>query len=315
MGFADKIGEKIEERDRNRQQDMENLFNYLDGLDIAGLDYILFDIRNIIDSGLYKDLIKSVTTKNKYNMDVKAFEGYFKERALGMAYKTLKKRNILTTFFSKSIIFIGDFLTLHTFMESVYYLNIGRRTNDDDLLNIYFSGLEECIIFALDHFDEVELDDLPDVSSEYFQSLKNVYWADKELYKKLTTLMFEVMDFMLDYPTIDNYPHKYRATEDIFIQFLAACNAVNDGRLGIETEDTIVAYNTFFKLIKTDVTKYKAIPELVQGINGYQGNASQDGYLVCDKCKSHYKLESGESADDFEDICECGGHLVYKESI
>lgn len=35
------------------------------------------------------------------------------------------------------------------------------------------------------------------------------------------------------------------------------------------------------------------------------------GYLVCDECKGYYKLQPGESPDDFSDECECGGKLNY----
>ncbi len=40
-----------------------------------------------------------------------------------------------------------------------------------------------------------------------------------------------------------------------------------------------------------------------------------NGKLVCEKCGNYYKLEKGESPDDFSDKCECGGHLEYKEAI
>lgn len=38
------------------------------------------------------------------------------------------------------------------------------------------------------------------------------------------------------------------------------------------------------------------------------------GYLICDKCGGYYKLEEGESADDF-DVCECGAKLRYVDNI
>jgi len=40
-----------------------------------------------------------------------------------------------------------------------------------------------------------------------------------------------------------------------------------------------------------------------------------DGYLVCDKCNRYYKLQPGESPEDFEDTCECGGKLEYRDKI
>ena len=38
------------------------------------------------------------------------------------------------------------------------------------------------------------------------------------------------------------------------------------------------------------------------------------GYLICEKCKGYYTLQDGESAKDFES-CECGGKLIYSESL
>jgi ribosomal protein L40E/predicted negative regulator of RcsB-dependent stress response len=39
------------------------------------------------------------------------------------------------------------------------------------------------------------------------------------------------------------------------------------------------------------------------------------GYLKCEKCGGYYELQEGESPDDFEDTCECGGKLKYVESL
>jgi len=39
------------------------------------------------------------------------------------------------------------------------------------------------------------------------------------------------------------------------------------------------------------------------------------GYLICGKCKSFYKLQSGDSAKDFVDSCDCGGKLRYVENL
>lgn len=121
---------------------------------------------------------------------------------------------------------------------------------------------------------------------------------------------------MLDFPQLysksNKFPSAYRSTEDLFIQTIAGCSAVNDSRLEIEAEDVVKAYKTFLKLIKTDVTKYKAIPERLQGIDGYH---DKNGYLVCQKCAGYYKLKKGESPDDFSDTCECGGKLLFKTSL
>lgn len=41
------------------------------------------------------------------------------------------------------------------------------------------------------------------------------------------------------------------------------------------------------------------------------GEYAKMGYLVCDKCGGYYKLQPGESPDDFGNQCECGGRLNY----
>ena len=38
------------------------------------------------------------------------------------------------------------------------------------------------------------------------------------------------------------------------------------------------------------------------------------GYVICEKCGGYYKLEEGESPEDF-DRCQCGGNLSYVKSI
>lgn len=39
------------------------------------------------------------------------------------------------------------------------------------------------------------------------------------------------------------------------------------------------------------------------------------GYLVCNKCGSCCELQEGESIDDFDLTCDCGGKFRYEESI
>lgn len=45
------------------------------------------------------------------------------------------------------------------------------------------------------------------------------------------------------------------------------------------------------------------------------GRGFSVGYLKCEKCGGYYELQKGESPDDFQDKCECGGNLNYVESF
>ena len=38
------------------------------------------------------------------------------------------------------------------------------------------------------------------------------------------------------------------------------------------------------------------------------------GYVYCEKCGGYYKLQDGESPEDF-DTCQCGGKLKYADNI
>jgi predicted nucleic acid-binding Zn ribbon protein len=40
-----------------------------------------------------------------------------------------------------------------------------------------------------------------------------------------------------------------------------------------------------------------------------------NGYLICDKCEGYYELKPDENADDFSDVCECGGKLKQHKSL
>lgn len=39
------------------------------------------------------------------------------------------------------------------------------------------------------------------------------------------------------------------------------------------------------------------------------------GYLVCDECGGYYELQEGESPEDLDCNCECGGTLEYVDNL
>jgi len=70
------------------------------------------------------------------------------------------------------LIHFEHFYTIYVILERIYYMNLGRKFEREDLLNIYFSGLDEKIIFALDKFDEVE--ETPKITEEFFLKLREL---------------------------------------------------------------------------------------------------------------------------------------------
>lgn len=281
MGLLEKMEQKANEKERERgTRDMNNLFAYLESCDVEGLDEVLTEIKKLKESGYYVKLIEA------YKLDINTpkdqiftVDELFQVRIIKFADEYLKKGGLIPSMMNNlilgSVISAKKILSVYSFIEFTYCVFIGKPTTFDDSLNMYFSRLDERIIFALDSFDEVSLDELPEPTPEYFQALNKLKWKNKntkKFYKKLIDLMDEIMEYSLNYSdSISEYLKDllgYRTTEDIFIETLAGCSAVNEGRLKVEEKDVVRAYKTFFKLIKTDVTKYKAIPELVQDIGG-----------------------------------------------
>jgi hypothetical protein len=304
MGFLDRFEENAADSARNRaQKNMEKNLEYLRNLDDINVNRIIKEICDIKNSGLYNKLIKAATA-DKFSDDTSFLGDLPKHGIEILAYDNLRMGGLLTTIFTKSLITTKDTLTLYSFIESVYFMH-KSPLEKEDMLNIYFSGLDERIIFALDNFNSVYFEELPEPTPDYFQALNKVKWENKTLFSKISELMLSIQDLVCENTGYTVWESTYAALEDLFIQFLAACNAVNNGRLGIGTEDTIVAYKTFFKLIKTDVTKYKAIPERITDLDNH------GDYLVCKKCGTYYQIPEGESVDDYSDNCECGGKLKY----
>ena len=315
MGFSDIVEQMAIQKEQKRNlEDLKRLINQLEGYDLEGIDEFLDEIRNLKELDTYKLLIEAVITSKLNGTKPLTINEISHVKILNLAKSNLRSGNLLKTIFTGSLITLNDVVSIYSFIESVYYINICRKLNQNDLFNIHFSRLDERIIFALDDFDEIDLKNLPEPSPEYFQELKKVKWNNKKsknFYKKLMELMSELTNFALNYPDLNKwikYVSKYRSTEDLFILTLAGCSAVNNNRLTIKEEDVIIAYKTFFKLIKTDVTKYKADPLIVQDM--HEENPDYSDVLVCKNCGEYYKLEPGESPANFES-CHCGGELKH----
>ncbi len=323
MSISEKLENKAIEKDRQMgREEIEKLLAFLENYETEGLNEVLSEIHRLVESRYYKKLMEAFRSeayvKGKEPFSINELNHV---QILKLARENLHFGGLFNTIFTPSLVTAKQFVTIYSFMEYTHYLNTHKTSTREVLVNLYFSKLDERIIFALNHFDEVELEKLPQPNKKYFKILKKLKWKNKrtkKLYNKLNDFMFEIKRLVTNYPRLSEqsgWITTYRITEDLFIQTLAGCNAVNEGRLQIEDQDVVIAYKTLFKLIKTDVTKYKAIPELLQSIDKYQEPSELGSYLVCDKCGGYYQLQPGESIDDFSDVCECGGRLEYHKSL
>lgn len=121
--------------------------------------------------------------------------------------------------------------------------------------------------------------------------------------------VYPINPFNLFFTPYENPYLNFPATENSFLLFLAGCSAVNDSRNTINERDVIMAYKTYFNLLKVDLVS------LVDKLWNEKSRNENNAYMVCDNCGGYYGLEEGESTEDFSQICECGGKLTYSDHI
>ncbi|MCC7559798.1 MAG: hypothetical protein KO318_05130 [Methanobacterium sp.] len=277
---------------------------YFDSNDILGYDIRSFGYDNNVISSTgaktikkYKTNIKlrNIAHKNLITWKSKAFPDWL---LTGISER-----------FKNPFIEYTNFQKLYFLLERLYFLRLGHKLSFEDLLDVYFSGLDENLTFALFKF-KINNETLQHIA-QFFQKLNKVKHPDKNVAE------FEYRSRIIVRTTLSltygNYG-SFAKIEEEFLSYLAGCNAVKHNRNQIMIDDYLIAYKTYYKLLKTDVTLYKAKPEILKelGLEVTSQN-SQDGYLICDNCKGYYKLQPGESPYDFSDKCECGGKLIYKK--
>ena len=316
-----------------------------DSRHVEGLEEVLFYIIKLKELEFYEKLL------DKLEVDRYSFVRKFIR--LGLPFKEIEKQitflNVASDVLSNSTLYISPFENpfrireqlvlypqvyfLYKLTEAVYFVTSDIKIEENDFERLYLSGVIENVVLKLDKFDE--LHPIPEVTYDFFIDLKKVRWKNrhvesffKELNKIRKNLIYneyrgsnptfpplnEIRTHIIFLLTsvgftlyLDSAYYDFKLTEDVLILFLAACRTINRGENELSYEDVITAYKTYYKLLSTDIY------ELVDKI--WREKSQNNGYLVCEKCSSYYKLQPGESPDDFSDECKCGGGLHYYEDI
>ncbi len=113
------------------------------------------------------------------------------------------------------------------------------------------------MVFFLNEFDIVEDEDIPEPSKECFQVLKYVKYQD-ETVKNMERDLGYLIGTAIKY-----YVGRLGGWESNVLKTLIYCSAVSDGRKTIIREDIERGYRTYFKLLNTDITKYKARQDVI----------------------------------------------------
>jgi len=257
---------------------------------IDGLNTIAMEIKAIRDSKFYERVYEAF-----YMGSRKLASGIrtFKERYL------IKEEYLVSPFQISGVMNLGRpplpipvitdlisgvvFIAMYQFLESVYYVNLGRPLESEDIKTLYDSQIDERIAYYLYKFDEKV--EVPDFTDDFFIKLKKVRWANRDAKK-----LFNKLKKALKYVRVERIEYMdtlFTVAEKDFLLFLAGCSTINEYRDRINLEDVIIAYKTYFKFIKTDITKIKIKPDANMDSDVKKTN---NGYLVCTECDGYYKL-------------------------
>ncbi len=223
--------------------------------DVEGLNDIITEYENLKDSSIYEELVESFINHPKEILEQGVLlteEEKEKRRFLKAAREFLSDPPTLY-FLRKGMVTLLEVYAMYRFIGVIYYINIGRKLKHEDVKKTYFGGIDEYLVFALDRFDEVL--EVPEPTNEFFIKLKNAKWNDKKTKKffdKLRRIRSDAIQYIL-WSDFSVRHSKFLATESYFLLFLSDCSAVNNDNDKIEQKNIIIAYKTYFKLLKTDL--------------------------------------------------------------
>lgn len=189
-----------------------------------------------------------------------------------------------------------SFLYLHIFLEKLYTFYLGRDLVVDDLWALHKSDLSERILGGLDLFNLFRGNLF--LGDEFFQDIKEVTWGENTLvfFEKFQSLFFSFL--FEDHRENEN---TFNLELEKILVLLAHSGAVLSDYPQIDFQCVLRAYQTLFKIIKTDLTVLT-------------DKRYYTGLLLCGDCNELYPLLEDEAPFDFAS-CSCGGELEYVSSV
>ena len=288
--------------------------------EVEGIEDIIHELDLVKSNGSYEKMANNFGIVNKRrNYIMGCFLPSFarKENSLIKMASENMKNPIIPRPFGDTFCY-GEYCLLYLYLEVIYSMYSERKLNYGDLRNIYLSGLDFRLVFALENFECVL--QTPEPTPDFFQRLRKMHFVDKQsekLFIKISMLKRATLHNVLGYFFFSSF----QLSEMILLTVLAGCSAAGDNRDKVNAYDGVRANLAYLKLIRTDITQYKApgIPktEVYDDLNGENQSAGlekEKGYLLCEQCLGVYHLEPGESPEDFE-TCRCGGKLMYFENF
>jgi hypothetical protein len=195
--------------------------------DIPGLDETIKGILSLQESKIYEGVYLASKKGHVEGLSVEVTADEL---------KAMPQVNIASNVLKKPVFYlppITDLIIATHFLGTLHVLILER------------------IMSSLDQFGVVKDYEVPDEG--YYRKLKQMKWdtQGKRLFKKLEDMRGKVM-VDRDWGSASS---TFQTGEMFMLGFLAACNALNHKRNSMLPEDVIISYNTYFKLLNTDISK------------------------------------------------------------
>ena len=216
---------------------------------VEGLNEVIDSILSLKDSKVYEKFYKASMEGHEKGISVKENEKDLLEfPQVKLASEVLKDPPLYLPPLNDVIISIHFISMMHVIIWR-YYTCTNRKLSHNDLSKAHTLILER-LMSLLDDFDKHGEFQKPD--KEFYQKLRKIKWNKEG--KKLFWKLYDIRG-AINLRRWGTGTDVFESGENFALTFLAACNAVNQGRTKILSEDVIVANKTYLKLLNTDISK------------------------------------------------------------
>ena len=220
--------------------------------DIEGVKDLVAANRDLEHSSVYKDLtyvdLGEINEPGVDTSEIEEVPPFVKYAAENMSDFPLR-----TSF--TGLLGPKDVLLNLVFLDSLYFLRVGRKLTLDDYRLTTFSVLPVRLMFLLEDFDFDSDLETPEVTPDFFKKLGKLKWENKKASKLNVAFSDLRLTIMLNtWPGKDFSP--ICVNELAATRLWAGCSAVVCGRDRISVEDVLVGNRVYLKLVNCDVSKW-----------------------------------------------------------
>ena len=235
-----------EEKEKNKKN-AEKILKDFQG--VEGLKEVLDGVQSLMDSEIYNKVYQaSEMVPEEMSSYIESADELLRLRQVKLASEILKNPSLYVSSLTGVIVFSHFKATFAGLIPEVDSAYVQRKLNHKDTLREH--AILERLMSLLDDFDKPVNFQPPD--EEFYKKLKDVKWdkTAKKLFGKIDRIRghIAVVKWVSDSSTFGN-------GENFALTFLAACNAVHQDRDKILSEDVVIAYKTYLKLLNTDISK------------------------------------------------------------